>query len=546
MKTEQKYSPQKTQSLLYIFLCGLCVLGGEQFKLCFAQEPMANANLDGLYARSIEQVLRLPPEQIDTGTAALIVSEAWSDMVAGRRYQQQLDDIATEIRSRLKAKNTPMGVAAIPVINNYLFDELKFGTIAKADDPYDLFLHSVMERKQGYCLSLSILYLAIGERLGLPLHGVVVPGHFFVRYDDGQVRFNIETTAKGGNAPDDYYIQKFNVPKNNTIYMTNLNKRQTLGCFFNNLGNVYNDVNNVDQAMASLQWAVYINPSLAESRINLGNTYLRKDRVDDAIAEYQAAVRINPDDSKAHNNLGNAYQRCEWFNDAVAEYTNAIRLDSNYPDAYKNIAIVYVKLNRLGDAKTALIQALAMEPRNAMLYCQLADVYSRSDNCNEAIVRYQQALSINPNIADAYLGMGICYKKLDQPGSEIDAYLKALAINPNMFEAMANLGSVYFNKGNFNAAIEQYNKAVRVSPGNAGLYYQLGAAYSNKGDYANAVKAHLKAVELDPKMADAHYGLGFAYYKLKNYDLALEHIKTAEQLGKTIDPNLLKAIENKK
>ena len=135
MKTEQKYSPQKTQSLLYIFLCGLCVLGGEQ-KLCFAAEPMANANLDGLYARSIEQVLRLSPEQIDTGTAALIVSEAWSDMVAGRRYQQQLDDIATEIRSRLKTPKPT--VEAIPVINSYLFDELKFGTIAKADDPMKL------------------------------------------------------------------------------------------------------------------------------------------------------------------------------------------------------------------------------------------------------------------------------------------------------------------------------------------------------------------------------------------------------------------------
>jgi len=444
---------------------------------CFSQEPMANANLDGLYARSIEQVLRLPPEQIDTGTAALIVSEAWSDMVAGRRYQQQLDDIATEIRSRLKTKNAQMGVPAIPIINDYLFNELKFKAIDKATDPYDLFLHSVMDRRQGYCLSLSVLYLAIGERLGLPLYGVVVPGHFFVRYDDGHIRFNIETTAKGNSAADDYYIQKFNVPKNSTIYMTNLNKRQTLGCFFNNLGNVYGGINNVDQAIASLQWAVYINPSLAESRINLGNNYLLKNRVDDAIAEYQAAIKTSPDNPKAHSNLAIAYQKREWFNDAINEYTAAIKLDHD--------------------------------------------------------------------IAEAYLGMGICYNKLNQTGSEIDAYLKALAINPNMFEALANLGSAYFNKGDFDAAIEQYNKAARVNPNNAGLHYQLGAAYSNKGDYENAVKALLKAVELDPKMADAHYGLGFAYYKLKNYDLAMEHIKTAEKLGKTIDPNLLKAIENK-
>ena len=70
-----------------------------------ADEPLANANLEGLYAKSIESVLRLPPEQIDLGTAVLIVSEAWSDMVAGRRYQQQLDNIATEIRNRLKTKN---------------------------------------------------------------------------------------------------------------------------------------------------------------------------------------------------------------------------------------------------------------------------------------------------------------------------------------------------------------------------------------------------------------------------------------------------------
>ncbi|MHC4759552.1 MAG: transglutaminase family protein, partial [Planctomycetota bacterium] len=36
-----------------------------------------------------------------------------------------------------------------------------------------MFLHTVMDKKQGYCLSLSILYLSIGERLGLPLYGVV-------------------------------------------------------------------------------------------------------------------------------------------------------------------------------------------------------------------------------------------------------------------------------------------------------------------------------------------------------------------------------------
>jgi Tfp pilus assembly protein PilF len=59
------------------------------------------------------------------------------------------------------------------------------------------------------------------------------------------------------------------------------------------------------------------------------------------------------------------------------------------------------------------------------------------------------------------------------------------------------------------------------------------------------VKATLKAVALDPKMAEAHYALAFAYYKLKDYDSADKYMKTAEQLGAKIDPDLLRAIKHK-
>jgi hypothetical protein len=47
-------------------------------------------------------------------------------------------------------------------------------------------------------------------------------------------------------------------------------------------------------------------------------------------------------------------------------------------------------------------------------------------------------------------------------------------------------------------------------------------------------------------MADAHYVLAISYYKLKNYDSAIRFYKSSEQLGAKTDPNLLKAIEEKK
>ena len=69
-----------------------------------ARYSLANEDKDGLYAKSIEQVLRLEPEDIDLGTAALIVAEQWSDVVHGRNYLFKIDDMALELLKRLDDK----------------------------------------------------------------------------------------------------------------------------------------------------------------------------------------------------------------------------------------------------------------------------------------------------------------------------------------------------------------------------------------------------------------------------------------------------------
>ncbi|MHC4068332.1 MAG: tetratricopeptide repeat protein [Planctomycetota bacterium] len=525
----------------------LCVLVFEA-PFSLAREQLANENKEGIYAKSIERVLRLEPEEIDLGTAALIVSEKWSDLVHGRRLRQRLNDMAYDVLERLERKNLRVNnYKTIEVINEYLFDELGFTAISEATEPGDLFLHTVLEKKRGYCLSLSILYLALGERLGLPLYGVVVPKHFFVRYDNGKVRFNIETTSKGGYANDEHYLEKFNVPidNNDSIYMINLDKRQTLGCFFNNLGNSYSLVGNIEQAQVALERAVQINPSLAESRINLGNIYMRKNLLAEAIQQYQAAIYINPNDAIAHNNLGNAYSRKGWLNDAIGEYTQSLRLDPDATDTYKNLAGVYIKQGLAHKAITELKQALFLKPNDPEAYCQLGDAYGKMEDYNKAISYYEEALEIKPNFADAHYGLAICYNSLGQTKNEIRAYKKALAIKPDMTAALTNLGNAYFTQGKYDDAVEQYSKAIVFSPDDAAIYYNLGAAHSNNSDHKKAVAAYKKAVELDPNMADAHNGLAFTYYKLKDYKPAWQHIKTAQQLGAEISKDLLKAIEKK-
>ena len=532
------------KKVLLLILC-LAVLTSS---VCFGRdEPLANEGKAGLYAKSIERVLRLREDQVDLATAALIISEKWSDLVYGRRYLSRLDDMALEIRARLEKKKIRDKYRAIPIINEYLFEELGFKAVSEASDPNDLFLHSVLDRKRGYCLSLSILYLSLGERLDLPLYGVVVPGHFFVKYDDGQVQFNIETTSKGGTASDEHYITKFNVPEDEqgSIYMKVLSKVQTLGCFLNNLGNSYCDIGDPDSALLALERAVEINPSLSESRANLGNLYLKKGRLEDALYEYRTALQINPNDAKTYSNLGNAYTKRGWLNEAIAQYIYAIKLDPNFNQAYKNLASAYCQMKMYGQAIIQLQEALVLEPKDASLYSQLGDVYDQMGNYDEAIFQYKKALQIKRNLSDAHYGLAVCYNKLGKVNEEIRAYKKALAVKPDMVAALVGLGNAYFGKKKYDAAIEQYNKAVRKAGGDGTIFYNLGAAYSNKDDYNQAIAVYLKAVELEPEMGDAHNGLAFAFYKLKKYNLAAKHIKIAEELGAEIDKQLLRAIKKK-
>ena len=65
-------------------------------------------------------------------------------------------------------------------------------------DPHTLFIHGLLDGRGGTCATMPVLYIAIGRRLGYPLHLVHAGEHFFVRREEpGGERFNIEATSMG-------------------------------------------------------------------------------------------------------------------------------------------------------------------------------------------------------------------------------------------------------------------------------------------------------------------------------------------------------------
>jgi hypothetical protein len=75
-------------------------------------------------------------------------------------------------------------------------------------DPRDLFLHGMLGGHGGTCVTMPLLYIAIGRRLGYPLHLVMAKEHYFVRWEDSQDRFNIEATSPGFEPVDDEHFHR--------------------------------------------------------------------------------------------------------------------------------------------------------------------------------------------------------------------------------------------------------------------------------------------------------------------------------------------------
>jgi len=61
------------------------------------------------------------------------------------------------------------------------------GTVIERADPWDAVLHGVTLRQRGLPLALSMTWVLVARRAGIPLLGVNMPGHFLVRHLHGAV-----------------------------------------------------------------------------------------------------------------------------------------------------------------------------------------------------------------------------------------------------------------------------------------------------------------------------------------------------------------------
>jgi regulator of sirC expression with transglutaminase-like and TPR domain len=170
----------------------------------------------------------------------------------------------------------------ISALNYVLFGEL--GLRGNRDDYYDprnSFLNDVLDRGLGIPISLSVVYLEVARRIGFPVAGIGMPGHFLLKYGPAT---ETDSDGNGPGADQEVLIDCFNQgdtlsPQDcqkrlNEIYAGEMdlrpeflhpvNRRQILARMLNNLKTVYLSTRDFRKALTIADLMLVIRPHSAE------------------------------------------------------------------------------------------------------------------------------------------------------------------------------------------------------------------------------------------------------------------------------------------
>ena len=97
------------------------------------------------------------------------------------KYVERINEIGNSLRMKISEVKNPTYL--ISMLNEYLFDELGFcGAEEDYYDPGNSFLNTVLDKKTGIPITLSIIYAEVARNVGLDLKIVGFPGHVIVKY----------------------------------------------------------------------------------------------------------------------------------------------------------------------------------------------------------------------------------------------------------------------------------------------------------------------------------------------------------------------------
>jgi regulator of sirC expression with transglutaminase-like and TPR domain len=233
--------------------------------------------------------------------ALLIAAEEYQDLdIDG--YLQRIDSMGATLRRRLRSDIS--ATEALLALNRYVFEELGFS--GNADDYYDprnSYLNDVIDRKLGIPITLAVLYIEIGRRIGLPLHGVSFPSHFLVKCVLREGAIVLDPYARGASLRLEDLQQRLqalinDVEVDQTVLNTMLAPARPTDIFarmLRNLRAIHLSKGDRLKALNASNRIINLVPGAADEYRDRAQLYFELECFRAALADFHTYLRLKPD-----------------------------------------------------------------------------------------------------------------------------------------------------------------------------------------------------------------------------------------------------------
>ena len=246
------------------------------------------------------ELIDRPDEQIDLAEAALLIAKNANQKLDVGRYLARIDQLADALFARLPSPSSD--AESILALNRFLFEEQGFGP--NLEDYYDLrnsFLNEVLERRVGIPISLSVVYMEVGRRIGLELRGVSFPGHFLVKCKLSEGTVILDPYGRGISLNLHDLQQRLRGARGGEVsraivagMLVSANKKEILGRMLHNLKAIYLERRDHDHALSVMEWLIALGPTDAAQVRERGLLYLQLECFRAALDDLQQYLTLAP------------------------------------------------------------------------------------------------------------------------------------------------------------------------------------------------------------------------------------------------------------
>lgn len=240
----------------------------------------------------------LPDYRIGLGASALTIAKLEYPDLDTLHYVEQLNDLASRLQSRIEKVTTPQ--EQVEEMNRFLFQEEGFqGNRSEYYDPRNSFLNQVLERKLGIPITLSIVYIEVARRAGLPAYGIGFPGHFLTGFLTDKGRILIDPFDNGQILNEDDCRRMLQAHPGRSPFKQSLLDpawpKQILVRLLRNLKGIYWRLSQDVMALRTIEWILILDPNSAAEVKERGFIRDAMGDVPGALKDLQRYLELMPD-----------------------------------------------------------------------------------------------------------------------------------------------------------------------------------------------------------------------------------------------------------